>query len=269
MKMERNTWDIFFDLHGVLIDPEHVVKNYEDFLINLVAPTGIFKSDILKVYRIAHVEWVSAFEDINTGIDDYANEPERFMEKIAVMDYKWQQTILSAFPNKSHRDMIAPFLSTEFFEYEAMANGDPNTIYPDVLPALNSINEISQVRALHVASSASSHHIRGAMSIVNSLSKHFKYFFGYDVVKIPKKSTSGLYFKVIQELAGSIPGRTIFIGDSFREARLSINRGMKFIMIDRFPAHEKQNVNSIPDITLINNLLDAIPLIRNIIESAE
>ncbi len=116
---------------------------------------------------------------------------------------------------------------------------------------------------MHIASSASSRHVKGAI-VLHNLNDFFKGLIGYDTVRAPKKASSGIYFKNMLQIANADPSRSIFVGDSIEEANLANKFGMEYIMVWRdSPFKEPRNM----EFRIIRNLTELLPIIKEIMAS--
>lgn len=262
--MLESPWDIFFDVHGVLADGNAVIRNYESYLANLLTPIGITQKKIIEIHKQAYNLWIKEVRRINKESDGDPYNPIRFMEAMKSNDRNWEHFILNFVP-LDLKKRIEPYIQTTRFEYEAMANGPLSILFPEVRTVLEQLESIPNI-SLHIASSASSHHIEGAITR-DDLSRFFTKIIGYDTVEAPKNSNSGQYFKKMLELTNANPSRSIFVGDSVYEANLASKTGMKFIMIWRKPTPPKQ-VNITQDYQILTNLIDLCSIIQNDIKSA-
>jgi phosphoglycolate phosphatase-like HAD superfamily hydrolase len=254
--LSKQRFDLFFDLHGVLADLEVVSKNYDDYLARVLLPTGIKRHEVSIIHRKAFTQWLEEINDLSKIVEENIFDPIEFVNKYRAIDKKWENFILKSVP-KHHRESVGPLLDTKRVEYEALAYGAP-VLYPEVLPVLEELKEISNLH-MHIASSASSQHVKGAVD------RHQLHFFqeiiGYDTVKAPKKGKNGRYFKEMLALTQTNPKRAIFVGDSIEEAQLSLRFGMHFIMLDRESHINKNERNNLP-YKVVDNLTEILPLIH-------
>lgn len=259
--LSKLRYDIFFDLHGVLAQLEIVSRNYDSYLARVLQPTGLDPHEVSILHDKAFIEWITEITSIFDYFDKGLIDENEFMHQYKIIDKKWEAFILKHVP-KHYQEKVKPLIRTDKVEFEALAFGDP-ILYPDVLPALKELSKISNLR-LHIASSASKRHILGAVTR-HKLHEFFQEFIGYDSVQAPKKSRNGLYFKKMLMLTGASPERSIFVGDSIEEAKLSKMFGIQFIMIDR---NNIINYKDERDTTLkiVTNFSELLPIILDILK---
>jgi len=222
-------WNIFFDLHGPLVDVRKIIQNYEAYLITLLSPIGLSRRKIINLHRKALDRWLDKVNKIS--IDPKCEvDPNYFLTEMERIDREWELFILANIP-KSKKIQVEAQIRTTNLEYNALAQGKVPVLFPEVHITLMELSQVSSLD-LNIASSASSHHIRGVITLHN-LEGFFKNLIGYDIVKAPKKGLSGIYYKKIIELTQATPLKTIFIGDSREEAEHSKKLGFKFVMVSR------------------------------------
>jgi len=251
--MNPSNWNVFFDLHEVLVDIKKVPRCYEEHLASLLSKYGYSKEKIKNIHREAYKNWIVQFRKL-TSFYETSDDSDLFMEKIVEADEEWRNIILKYIP-KDDKDQFQEVLSTESLEYEAMLNCSCPITFPDTIPILNRLK--SQNYNLYIASSATSYHIRGFIDRYN-LSKTFDYIIGVDTVKAPKKGKSEIYFKKMVKITNSIPKYSIFIGDSEEEAFHAINFGMSFIMVDRYGKYSHLEDSNFPIVKDLNNVLKLV-----------
>ncbi len=222
-------WNIFFDLHGPLVDLRKVFQNYDAYLVTVLSPIGLSHRRISCLHRKALDQWLDKVNKIATD-PKCEIDPDYFLKEMERIDKEWEQFILTKIP-KSKRMQVEDHIKASIVEYNALAKGQIPILFPEVRSTLLELSQIPTLN-LNIASSASSHHIKGVI-ILHNLEGLFKYLIGYDIVKAPKKGLTGIYYKKIIELTQAQPAKTIFIGDSREEAAHSKKVGFKFIMVSR------------------------------------
>jgi phosphoglycolate phosphatase-like HAD superfamily hydrolase len=256
--LTKSSWDIFFDLHGVLADVNAVNKNYGNYLERILKPVGLSQERVLKIHQKAFRGWLASiirlFDDQKEGLFDSGV----FMRNYRLIDSEWENFILDFVPLE-HRKSIKPLLKTSLIEYEALAKGPYPILFPEVSSVLSELMKIGNLR-MHVASSASSHHVKGAV-VLHNLNDIFKELIGYDTVKAPKKASSGIYFKNILDIVNANPRYSIFVGDSIEEAIFSRKLGMNFIMVQRERSSPKKMIEN-SHFKIVSNLNEIIPIIQ-------
>ena len=206
-----------------------VFQNYEEYLITILSPVGLTRKKITYFHKKALDQWLDQVNKI--AIDSKCEyDPDYFLKEMGKVDREWEQYILTKI-TKCKRIQVEDNIKTSNLEYNALARGHVPILFPEVHTTLKNLSEISNLN-LNIASSASSHHIKGAITL-HKLEGIFKNLIGYDIAKAPKKGLSGVYYKKIIELTQTEPTRTIFIGDSREEAVHSKKLGFKFIMVSR------------------------------------
>ncbi|MFX1282946.1 MAG: HAD family hydrolase [Promethearchaeota archaeon] len=260
--MGKHYWHIFFDLHGVLADVNAVNKNYQNYLIKILTPTGISLNEVKEIHEKGFKKWITDITHLFNEFEEWENDEtslEAFMRNYKLIDWKWEEFILDFVPLK-HKKSIRPLLNTSLVEYEALVNGPYPILYPEVNPLLKELKKIKDL-FLHIASSASSEHVKGAVDLHN-LRNFFINLIGYDTVRAPKKASSGIYFKSMLEITDANPSRSIFVGDSKEEANLASKFGMEYIMVWRdFHSEESRNMG----FRIIDNLTALLPIIKELI----
>lgn len=254
-------WDLIFDLHGVLADVNAVNRNYGNYLENILVPTGMKREKVLKIHEFAFKNWITEITQLFNEFDGWKRRSassEVFMRKYKLVDAKWEKFILKNVPLE-HKNTVKPLLRTSLVEYEALAKGSFPILYPEVNSVLTELVKISHLR-MHIASSASSRHVKGAVTRHN-LKEFFQELIGYDTVKAPKKACSGEYFKRMLQIIETIPERAIFVGDSIEEANLATKLGMKFVLVWRKKNSEPQRTQK-DQFEIINDLTALIPIIK-------
>ncbi|MFX1516607.1 MAG: HAD family hydrolase [Promethearchaeota archaeon] len=264
--MPESHWDLVFDLHGVLADVNAVNRNYGKYLERVLVPTGLDRGKIRKIHEIAFNNWFSEIINLTSKFDEGENQSansEVFMSRYNQIDMKWENFILDYLP-PSYRSSIKPLLKTSLVEYEALASGSFPILFPEVNSVLSELNKVNNLR-MYIASSASSQHVKGAVSLHN-LKGFFQELIGYDTVKAPKKSKSGIYFRKMLQIIETPPERVIFVGDSIEEATLTTNLGMKFVLIWRKKSSEFEEFLT-NKIEIIDNLSALIPIVKSFVLS--
>lgn len=256
--MTKSKWDIFFDLHGVLADVNAVNKNYGNYLERTLKPVGLSQDKVLDIHQKAFRGWLvpitRLFNDQKEGLFDSGV----FMRNYRLIDCEWENFILDFVPLK-HRKAIKPLLKTSLVEYEALARGPFPILFPEVSSVLRELVNVGNLR-MHVASSASSRHVKGAVFLHN-LNDIFRGLIGYDTVKAPKKASSGIYFKKMLQIVNANPKHSIFVGDSIEEAIFSRKLGMNFIMVQRERSSPKKRIKN-SHFKIVSNLNEIIPIIQ-------
>ncbi len=228
--MPKSTWDLFFDLHGVLADVNKVQENYRHYLVSILTPLGISEKKAVKIHDIELKKWLNAINHISMEFDNGNLGTDTFMEEYHRIDKKWERDVLNYLPVLK-RTEAAPHLITSVLEYKALANGKFPILFPEVENVLMKLHSFKNL-SMHVASSASANHVKGAIQFHN-LEEYFKMNIGYNTVKAPKKAKRGDYFRSVLKITGADPTHSIFIGDSIHEANLAKKYGMNFIMVNR------------------------------------
>ncbi len=262
--MLESPWNIFLDLHGVLADGTAVIRNYESYLVSLLAPIGITRKKTRDIHKKAYTKWIKEVRRITSGLEGDLDDPNHFMKAMKSNDRNWEQFILNFVPF-DQKKRIKPYIQTAKFEYEAMANSSLSILFPEVRTVLEQLERIPNI-SLHIASSASSQHIEGLITR-NALKRFFTKIIGYNTVEAPKKASSGRYFKKMLKITNANPNRSIFVGDSINEANLATKTGMKFIMIWRNPKPPKQ-VSITLNYKILTNLSELCSIIQNDIKTA-
>lgn len=206
------------------------MRNYEDYLKKILNSIDIPNSKAIEIHDIAYKNWSSEINRISNEFDKGLLNSESFIRKYKDIDRKWELFILSHVPLERQKE-VAPFLKTSVLEYEALAKGKYPIVYSEVKSVLSKLYLMENLH-MHIASSASSHHVRGVLHY-HDLDKYFKTVIGYDTVKAPKKARKGEYFRNMLEITNANPRKSIFIGDSLEEASLAKKCEMIFIMVKR------------------------------------
>ena len=264
--MPESHWNLVFDLHGVLVDVNAVNRNYEGYLEKILVPVGIKRERVSKIHKKVFKNWITEITHLFHEYDKWVGrktKSEDFMAEYKQIDTKWENYILETVPS-AHHNSIKPLLKTSLVEYEALANGLFPILYPEVNSVLTELTKIKHLR-MHIASSASSQHVKGAIACHN-LKGLFQELIGYDTVKAPKKSKSGDYFRKMLQIIDTTPERVIFVGDSAEEASLTTNLGMKFVFIWR-KSNPDFNEILVDKIEIIDNLAALIPIVKSSIIS--
>jgi len=205
--LSESHWDLVFDLHGVLADVNAVNRNY---LERILVPTGLNRGKIRKIHEIAFKNWISEIGHLTNEYDEGENQNAKksdvFMRRYHQIDLKWENFILKNI-SSNYRNSVKPLLKTSLVEYEALANGSFPILFPEVNSVLSELTKVSNLR-MHIASSASSQHIKGTVSRHN-LKEFFQELIGYDTVKAPKKSSSGDYFRKMLQVIDTIPKKVL------------------------------------------------------------
>ncbi|MFX1507503.1 MAG: HAD family hydrolase [Promethearchaeota archaeon] len=262
--MSESHWNLVFDLHGVLADVNAINRNYGNYLEKILVPVGIKRENVSKIHEFAFKNWITEINHLFREYDNWEGrkrKSEDFMEEYKQIDAKWERYILENVPSV-HRNSIKPLLKTSLVEYEALANGLFPILFPEVNSVLTELVKINQLR-MHIASSASSRHVQGAV-MCHNLNGFFQELIGYDTVKAPKKSKSGDYFRKMLQIIDTIPERVIFVGDSVEEAILATKLGMKFVFIWRMSNSEFKEV-PINKIEIIDDLTALIPIVKSLV----
>ncbi|UCE13045.1 MAG: HAD hydrolase-like protein [Candidatus Heimdallarchaeota archaeon] len=258
--------DLIFDLHGVLADVHAVNKNYQKYLEKILVPVGIQRQKVIEIHEIAFRNWITEIFLLFEQFDEFektGSNSEVFMKNYRQIDNKWEEFILN-FVGLEHQKSISSLLSTPRVEYEALAHGPHPILFPEVSSALEKLFNFNPHLHMHIASSASSRHVKGAVTLHN-LNNFFQRLIGYDTVRAPKKASSGIYFKRMLQFIGTEPNRAIFVGDSLEEATLAIKSGMRFVMVLRNKSSTFKKPRSL-DFKVIDNLTDLIPIIRALVD---
>lgn len=243
------------------MDVRAVNKNYGNYLEKILTPTGIKREKINEIHEIAFENWITDITHLFNNFEEINFDSEAFMTDYKAIDVKWEEFILNFVPSE-HKSTVKPLLKTSLVEYEALANGIYPILYPEVNTVLKELAKITDLR-MHIASSASCKHVRGAVDLHN-LSDFFQELIGYDTVKAPKKAESGKYFKQMLQIINTVPERTIFVGDSIEEANLALKFGMRFILVKRKKIYSMKNTLE-EQIKIIQNLTELIPIIKELI----
>ena len=186
--MPETYWDLIFDLHGVLADVSAVNRNYGNYLEKVLVPTGMKREEVVKIHEFAFKNWIEEITRLTNEFDEseeWSTNSEVFMRKYNLIDIKWEKFILESVPLE-HKNGIKPLLKTSIVEYEALAKGSYPILYSEVKSVLTELVKINHLR-MHIASSASSCHVKGAVARHN-LKDFFQELIGYDTVKAPKKA---------------------------------------------------------------------------------
>ncbi|MHA1972331.1 MAG: HAD family hydrolase [Candidatus Hodarchaeales archaeon] len=219
-------WNIFFDLHGTLVNSSLARKNYEQYLIKTLLHTGLTREEIVSLHSKAFNDWATKVTEINQDVG-IESDPDRFMALMKRFDKEWEDYFLSRI-SQSFREELSVKLRTEVVEYQALAYGKFPVLYPEAEKVIKTLHSLSEV-SLHIASSASSNHIKGIVHL-HKFQPFFKFLVGYDTVKAPKRGTLGIYYKNLIKLTKINPESIIFVGDSKEEAIHSKRYNFKFIM---------------------------------------
>ncbi|MFW9990675.1 MAG: HAD family hydrolase [Candidatus Odinarchaeota archaeon] len=262
LQEQKAHWDIFFDLHDVLAYVSAVGKNYESYLAKVLAPAGVTRGEAINIHGEAFKRWIGEFRRLTDGLEGDDSSPESFMDRMREIDRKWEDFVLGSV-SLENREVIAPQLNTSKLEYEALAEGPYPVLYPEVKGVLERLKEIDSL-SLYIASSASSHHVRGVVAL-HGLAGYFKKLIGYDTVEAPKKSPSGQYFKKMLTITGADPFCSIFVGDTIEEATLATKSGMKFVMVQRNQQSLENRVKTIK-FDVVRNLTEFLAVISDYIE---
>ncbi len=260
--MPQTHWDLFFDLHGVLADVNAVNKNYQSYLEKILVPAGFSQDKVMDIHKKAFRGWLKGITHLFNKQEDGVFDSDSFLRDYHQIDNIWENLILNIVPLK-HRDTIKPLLNTSLVEYEALADGPYSILFPEVLSVLRECTKFDNLR-MHVASSASSHHVKGAV-ILHNLSDFFQGLIGYDTVRAPKKASSGIYFKTMLQLVKANPEYSIFVGDTLEEANLATKFGMTYVMVKRKNSTsiiEPKNVS----FAIIEDLTDLMPIIQELMD---
>ncbi len=253
--------NIFFDFHGVLADVTMVIRNYQYYLQRILNPIGIPKGKAIQIHDIAYRKWLDGINRISKEYDEGLLNSKTFIQKYNQIDKDWELFILSSVPSQRQKE-VAPFLNTSILEYEALKNGKYPILYPEVISVLSTLF-LQRNLHMHIASSASSLHVKGALYYHN-IDRYFKTIIGYDTVKAPKKARKGDYFRNMLKITKADPRKSIFIGDSLDEASIAKKCKMIFIMVNR----EGKNTTSITvDNTtfIVHDLTEIIKFIYKLI----
>lgn len=264
--MPESHWDLVFDLHGVLADVNAVNQNYGEYLERILVPTGMKREKILEIHKYAFNNWISEIIRLTDEFDEGESQStysDVFVRKYKQIDAKWEKFILDNVPLE-HKDTIEPLLTTSLVEYEALANGPYPILYPEVNSVLSDLVNIDHLR-MHIASSASSQHVKGAVTLHN-LKKFFQTLIGYDTVKAPKKAASADYFKRLLQVIDTIPERIIYVGDSIDEANLTTELGMRFVLVWRKKSTEPEIIQK-GSLGTIKDLTALLPIIKTLLNT--
>ncbi len=260
--LSKHYWHIFFDLHGVLADVNAVNKNYQYYLLKILSPIGMPQRKVEEIHDKGFRKWITEITHLFDEFEEWETDKsnlEAFMRNYRLIDKAWEEFILDFVPTK-YKKSIKPFLNTSRVEYEALADGPYPILFPEVYPSLNELIK-SKNLLMHIASSASSRHVKGAV-VLHNLNDFFTRLIGYDTVRAPKKASSGIYFSNMLQIANADPSRSIFVGDSLEEANLASKFRMEYIMVWRdFPSKEPKNMG----FRIIKNLTALIPVIKELI----
>ncbi|TXT61102.1 MAG: hypothetical protein BAJALOKI2v1_50070 [Promethearchaeota archaeon] len=254
--MKTLEWNIFFDLHEVLIDLKKIPKCYDNYLINLFSKYGYSEDKIKSIHKEAGNRWITQFKKLNSTFNK-TNDPDSFMDKKNEIDEEWISILLKYIPKKE-RGRVRKSLVSEIVEYRAMKNNNISLLFPETLPVLKILK--SHNFRLFIASSASSYHIQGFIDKYE-LQGLFDAIIGVNTVRAPKKAQSNDYFKRMLKFTGSTPNYSIFVGDSEEEALHAQNVDMEFIMVDRKNSYSKNDEYAF---AIIKNLYEIIPIIAKI-----
>jgi phosphoglycolate phosphatase-like HAD superfamily hydrolase len=213
--MSKQIWNIFFDLHGVLADVNMVIKNYQYYLQKIFNSIDIPQNKAIEIHDIAYRKWVKGINRISKEFDKGLLNSESFIRKYNQIDREWELFALSYVPLQRQKE-VTPLLKTSVLEFEALSKGKYPILYLEVMSVLSKLLLYKDLH-MHIASSASSRHVRGAIHY-HGLDKFFKTIIGYDTVKAPKKARKGDYFINMLKITNANPRKSIFIGDSLDEA---------------------------------------------------
>ncbi|MFX0087098.1 MAG: HAD family hydrolase [Candidatus Hodarchaeota archaeon] len=259
--MPTQIWNIFFDFHGVLADVTMVIRSYQYYLQRILRSIDIPKGKAIQIHDVAYRKWLNGINRISKEYDEGLLNSETFMQKYNQIDKDWELVILSYVPLERQKE-VTPFLKTSILEYEALSNGKYPILYPEVVSVLSKLFLLKNLH-MHIASSASSHHVKGALHYHN-IDRFFKTIIGYDIVKAPKKARKGDYFRNMLKITRADPRKSIFIGDSLDEASIAKKCNMIFIMVDR----EEKNPTSITvdnSKFIVRDLTEIIEFIKKLI----
>ncbi|MFW9856008.1 MAG: HAD family hydrolase [Candidatus Thorarchaeota archaeon] len=251
--------DVFFDFHEVLSDRYAVSQNYRIYLANVLDPVGISPEEAFQIHDKAYNIWIGKIISLPDKFDDDGDN-EKFMARYRKIDEEWEHYILDHIP-QNQRENIKPLLKTSTVEYQALAQGGP-ILYSDVVPTLETLRTRLNLR-LHVASSASSHHVKGGIDR-HGIKDFFSTIVGYDTVRAPKRAKNTYYFEKLLEITDSIPQQSVFVGDSIEEAANSKAVGMHFIMVQRAKIHTSETRNRDLGIVSVSSLDMLVQLIPNL-----
>ncbi|MFW9779772.1 MAG: HAD family hydrolase [Candidatus Heimdallarchaeota archaeon] len=249
--------DIFFDFHGVLAKLDAVSQNYRRYLSRVLSSVGISCQEALAIHDRAYNLWIEKIKSLRDDFD-VNEDSRRFMRQYQNIDEGWERYILN-YISPDKREQIKPVLKTSTLEYQALAQGGP-ILYSDVIPTLETLYAEKGIY-LHIASSASSHHVKGGADR-HSLGKYIKTFIGYDTVQAPKKAKNPLYFHKMLEITNSTPNSSIFVGDSIDEAINSTKVGMHFVAIHRDGRKPSPEMNIPMMRKIVSNLREIVPIVR-------
>ncbi|MHA1214269.1 MAG: HAD family hydrolase [Candidatus Hodarchaeales archaeon] len=255
-------WNIFFDLHGTLVNPNLVRKNYEEYLVKTLSYTGLTREEIISIHTEAFYDWVRKVNEINQDIT-IESDPEKFMSEMALFDQEWEEFILNRIP-KSFQKEVSAQLKTAIVEYEALAEGKFPVLYPEAKEVIKTLHSVPNL-SMHIASSASSNHVKGIVHL-HKLEPFFKFLIGYDTVRAPKRGSTGIYYQNLIKLTKVRPETTIFVGDSKEEAIHATRYNFKFIMLERGQNNKNLATNDL-DLIIIRDLKELLPIIENLVQS--
>lgn len=254
---------LVFDLHGVLADVHAVNQNYQNYFEKVLVPVGIQQHKVFEIHEIAFRNWITEISRLFKKFDKLEKtDSEVFIRNYKRIDNKWEEFILN-YVGFEHKRTVKSLLSTPRVEYEALAYGAYPILFPEVSSVLEELFKLNPHLHMHIASSASSRHVKGAITLHN-LNKFFQKLIGYDTAQAPKKACSGIYFKRMLQIIGTKPNQVIFVGDSLEEATLAIKSGMMSVMVRRNKSSPLTKPSSL-NFKVIPNLSDLIPIIRALI----
>ena len=89
--MLESSWNVFFDLHGVLADGTAVIQNYERYLVSLLAPIGISHKKSRDIHKKAYSQWIKEVRRIIAESEGDLDDPNNFMTAMKSNDKNWEQ----------------------------------------------------------------------------------------------------------------------------------------------------------------------------------
>lgn len=214
---------IFCDLHGVLINSELMIKNYEKVLINLFGNYHI-ASDIAITY---HNEGLTLYKNLLQELKNESLSGNEFLLEMDRADKKWDKLMQNFVPKSNP-------LEIESRNVEYLAGSFSNTFYDDGKKFLQAIQDFSSNNLkinYFLISNSHSKHMEGLLRGAGFKNVPNEKILGWDKIKALKNNR--VYYKNLWTLKSGISRTNIIIGNSKDEMVLGKEEGFKTIFVKR------------------------------------
>lgn len=242
---------LFIDMHGVLVQSDKMIKNYENILINLYSKYKISKEQAIDY----HYSGLRLYQDLMSEIKEKIITNGQFLLEMDRADKRWDKMMQDFVPYTNPSEI-------ESRNVEYLAGCYSDTFYEDGKFFLNEIVKNGQIDYF-IISNSHSKHIEGLLQGANIKSIPIQKLLGWDKVKALKNDK--LYYTTLAKFVSKKSSLKIIIGNSKDEMVFGKEAGFKTIFVRR-EFKKEFDFKDHCDI-IVNDLHSILPFIYQFLEN--